>query len=108
MKMQRLAQMAEEYCEEFIKTKKEREEGKEKIYAVERLAQFLAQALLDFADILATQKQGRKSESHKELAKFLISKIGHEEFLLDLAGFRNVLIRMYVELMMNWRGRWVR
>ncbi len=98
MKLERLATISEQYYEEFVAAKKEWEEGKERIYAVERLAQLLAQAVLDFAAVLATQMRGRKPESYKELAEFLSTKIGFKEFLIGLAGFRNVLVHMYVEL----------
>ncbi|UXD21277.1 hypothetical protein IPA_02160 [Ignicoccus pacificus DSM 13166] len=97
-KLEALLKRIEEYYEEFVQAKREWEEGKERIYAVERLAQLLAQSLLDFSAILASRLPGRKPESYKELAEFLASKIGHKEFLVGLAGFRNVLVHMYIEL----------
>ncbi len=98
MKLERLASLAEEYYEEFVRAKRDWEAGRERIYAVERLAQLLAQVVLDFAAILASRREGRKPESYKELAEFLASRIGHKDFLVGLAGFRNVLVHMYVEI----------
>ncbi len=98
MKLERLASLAEEYYDEFVKAKRDWEEGRERIYAVERLAQLLAQTVLDFAAVLASRMEGRKPESYKELAEFLASKIGYKDFLIGLAGFRNVLVHMYVDI----------
>ncbi len=98
MKLKRLLSLAERYYEEFVEAKKDWENGKERVYAVERLAQLLAQAVLDFAAVRASRRPGRKPESYKELAKYLASEVGFESFLVSLAGFRNVLVHMYAEI----------
>ncbi len=93
---------AKGYYREFVEALRDYEEGAERIYAVERLAQLIAQALLDFAAMLASRERGVKPETYRALAKWLAQRagLGKElaEFLEGLAGFRNILVHMYAEI----------
>ncbi len=55
--------------------------GEERIYAVERLAQLIAQCILDFAAILASRERGVKSSSYRELARWFARRVGLNEDL---------------------------
>jgi len=48
------------YYEEFVDALSDYQRGAERIYAVERLAQLIAQALLGYAAVLASQEKGVK------------------------------------------------
>jgi len=90
------------YYEEFIDALRDYERGEERIYAVERLAQLIAQSILDFAAVLASRERGVKPGTYRELARWLSRRMGLgkdlAEFLEGLAGFRNILVHMYVDI----------
>ena len=90
------------YYEEFVAAYRDYLAGRERIYAVERLAQLVARVLLDIAALLAARERGVKPSSYRELASWLAARLGlgdgHRRFLVGLAGFRNVLVHMYTEL----------
>ncbi len=102
LKLSRLAELASAYYEEFASSLEEYKGGSGSIYAVERLAQLLAQSILYYAAILASKESGLKPGSYRELALYLSHKLGlsrrEAEFLKALAGFRNVLVHMYATL----------
>ena len=102
MRLERLAALARQYYEEFVDALGDWREGRERIYAVERLAQLLAQSILDYAVVLAARRRGAKPSSYRELASFLARQLGlggeEAEFLEGLAGFRNILVHMYADV----------
>ena len=102
VKLARLARLALEYYEEFVDALRDYEAGRERIYAVERLAQLVAQSILDYAAILASRESGVKPETYRDLAKWLSQRLKLEGelgvFLEELAGFRNILVHMYGDL----------
>ncbi len=102
MRLERLASLAKNYYDEFIEAYKDYLAGRERVYAVERLAQLLAQTILDYAAVLASRQQGVKPSTYKSLAKYLAQKLklSNEliQFLIDLAGFRNLLVHAYAEI----------
>jgi len=71
-------------------------------YALERLSQLVSQALFDLSAMMATQSTGRKPESYKKLAAWLAGEAGlteeEKEFLVGLAGFRNLLVHGYAQI----------
>jgi uncharacterized protein YutE (UPF0331/DUF86 family)/predicted nucleotidyltransferase len=97
-----LVELLKGYYEEFVAAYRDYLAGRERIYAVERLAQLVAQVLLDIAALLAARERGVKPSSYRELAAWLSTRLGlgdeQRRFLVGLAGFRNVLVRMYAEL----------
>lgn len=102
MKTAELLGRARGYYEEFIEALQDYRRGRERVYAVERLAQLIAQAVLDLAAILASREAGAKPETYRGLAQWLARRAGLDkeltEFLLGLAGFRNILVHMYAEI----------
>ncbi|WP_338250934.1 type VII toxin-antitoxin system HepT family RNase toxin [Pyrodictium abyssi] len=101
-RLQELLSMIRGYYEEFVDALREYERGEERVYAVERLAQLIAQCILDFAAVLASRERGAKPGSYRELARWLARRAGLgsdlAEFLEGLAGFRNILVHMYAEI----------
>ena len=93
---------AEHYYREYARVYRAYLEGGESIYVVERLAELVAQSILDFAAMLASRDAGRKPGTYRQLARWLAERAGLGEelaaFLEGLAGFRNILVHMYVEL----------
>ena len=90
------------YYVEFVEALRDYEQGEERIYAVERLAQLIAQSILDFAAVLASREEGVKPSTYRELAAWLARRLNLDselaEFLRGLAGFRNILVHMYAEI----------
>ena len=90
------------YYREFAGIYRAYLEGSESVYAVERLAEIIAQSLLGFAAMLASRETGRKPGTYRELARWLArrAELGDElaSFLEGLAGFRNILVHMYAEI----------
>ncbi len=103
-RLRRLLELARGYYEEFVETLHgyEREGERTYLYAAERLAQLIAQAILDFAAVLASRETGVKPGTYRELARWLArrARLSGElvSFLEGLAGFRNVLVHMYAEI----------
>ena len=101
-RLRELLGMLRGYYEEFVDALREYERGEERVYAVERLAQLVAQCILDFAAVLASRERGVKPGSYRELARWLARRAGLggelAEFLEGLAGFRNILVHMYAEI----------
>ncbi len=101
-KLREALERARGYYQEFVEALRDYEEGAERIYAVERLAQLIAQTLLDFAAMLATRERGAKPETYRALARWLAQRASLSkelaEFLEGLAGFRNILVHMYAEI----------
>jgi len=99
-RLQELLSMIRGYYEEFVDALREYECGEERVYAVERLAQLIAQCILDFAAVLASR--GVKPGSYRELARWLARRAGLgsdlAEFLGGLVGFCNILVHMYAEI----------
>ena len=100
--LRRLVGLARTYYREFVEALRDFEEGRERIYAVERLAQLIAQAILDAAALLAASEGREKPPTYREAARWLARRLGLsgelEEFLVGLAGFRNILVHLYAEL----------
>ena len=101
-KLREIVRMLQGYYEEFVDALRDYERGEERIYAVERLAQLIAQSILDFAAVLASRERGVKPSTYRELARWLSRRLRLEgdlaEFLEGLAGFRNILVHMYAEI----------
>ncbi|MCE4613398.1 MAG: DUF86 domain-containing protein [Desulfurococcales archaeon] len=101
-RLKSLVSLARSYYEEFTEALKDYERGEERIYAVERLAQLIAQTVLDYAAMLAARERGAKPETYRALIRWLAERLGASEeekrFLEGLAGFRNILVHMYAEL----------
>ncbi len=101
MLLRRLLDLARRYYREYVEALYDYREGVERVYAVERLAQLIAQTILDFAAVLASRR-GAKPSTYRELALFLSRELELgkelEEFLVGLAGFRNILVHMYAEI----------
>ncbi len=102
MRLERLASLARQYYEEYVAALEDYLAGRERVYAVERLAQLLAQAVLDYAALLASRERGVKPDTYRGLASYLSGKLGlgpvQRAFLEGLAGFRNILVHMYVSI----------
>lgn len=102
MRLRRLASLARQYYEEYVAALEDYLAGRERVYAVERLAQLLAQAVLDYAALLASRERGVKPDTYRGLAGYLSEKLGlgpgERAFLEGLAGFRNILVHMYVNI----------
>ncbi len=101
-KLQEILGLLRMYYEEFVDALNDYQCGAERIYAVERLAQLIAQAVLDYAAVLASQEKGVKPDTYRGLAAWLAKRLSLEEdlaaFLEGLAGFRNILVYMYAEI----------
>lgn len=72
----------------------------ESLYALERIAQLLIQSLLDLGAMLAVYLGRGKPETYRGIAEFISSLIGeeHKTFLVELAGFRNLLVHGYARM----------
>ena len=92
----------EHYYSDFREALRDYRSGKERVYALERLAQLIAQSILDLAAVMASRERGVKPETYRALAHWLSLKarLPRElaEFLEGLAGFRSILVHMYMEL----------
>ena len=101
-KLRRLVERIRGYYEEFVEVLRGYERGEERVYSVERLAELLAQSILDFAAVLVARERGAKPSTYRELARWLARRLGLRGdlagFLEGLAGFRNVLVHMYAEI----------
>ncbi len=90
------------YYNEYVQIYRRYIEGKESIYAMERLTELLIQSILDLAAMIASKEKGVKPSTYRELALFLADKLGldreYREFLKGLTGFRNILIHGYTRL----------
>lgn len=102
MLLKRILEHLRGYYREFVEALQDYEAGLERVYAVERLAQLVAQSILDFSAVLASRERGVKPGSYKELAEWLSKRLGLdkdlESFLVGLAGFRNILVHMYASI----------
>ncbi|MET1159609.1 MAG: HepT-like ribonuclease domain-containing protein [Thermoprotei archaeon] len=102
MILKKQAEIITEYYEEYVKYYKKYIEGRETIYAIERLAQLLIQSILDYAALLASSEKGVKPPTYKGLARYLGEhlSLGKEYivFLEKLAGFRNILVHGYARI----------
>ncbi len=102
MILERLLSLLKGYYEEFVEALGDYVEGRERVYAVERLAQLVAQTVLDIAAVLASRERGAKPGTYRGLAIYLAEKLGlrgeEREFLIGLAGFRNILVHMYADI----------
>lgn len=98
MRFKRQVELVERFASSFLE---HRSRG-ESIYAVERLAQLLIQALLDLGAMIAVYTEGLKPETYKGIARLLAEKLGltsdDRELLEGLAGFRNLLVHGYAEI----------
>jgi uncharacterized protein YutE (UPF0331/DUF86 family) len=99
-KLKRLVGLARTYYRDFVEVLRDFEEDRERIYAVERLAQLIAQVLLNTAALLAVSEGLEKPPTYREAARWLARRLGGEieRLLGGLAGFRNVLVHLYSEL----------
>jgi len=72
------------------------------IYAIERLAQLLIQSILDFGAMLTVYMGLEKPETYRGIMKLIAEKLGlsrsDQEFLVRLAGFRNILVHAYTKI----------
>ncbi|MCX8136593.1 HepT-like ribonuclease domain-containing protein [Pyrobaculum aerophilum] len=69
------------------------------IFALERLAELVAQSTLDLAAMWIAFEKGEKPATYRDLALFLARKIGgYEEFLRGLVVFRNIIVHRYYHL----------
>ncbi len=69
------------------------------IFALERLAELVAQSTLDLAAMWIAAERGEKPSTYREPAVGLAEKIGgYEDFLKGLAAFRNIIIHRYYHL----------
>ncbi len=91
-----------EFFNEYTKVFNEFLENKESIYAVERLCELVAQALIDLAAMISSREKKSKPSSYRELLRFLADKLDldkdYRDFLEGLAGFRNLLIHGYARI----------
>ena len=101
MRLRRLTSLAQQYYKEFVAALEDYLAGRERVYAVERLVQLLAQAILDYAALLASRESGVKPDTYRGLARFLSEKLNLEpderRFLEGLAGFRNILVHVDID-----------
>ena len=90
--------MASKYLSEFARYRR----GGGDVYALECLAQLLAQSVFDLAAMVATALGEGKPDTYRGLAGFISAKAelaeGDRAFLEGLAGFRNILIHAYAEI----------
>jgi uncharacterized protein YutE (UPF0331/DUF86 family)/predicted nucleotidyltransferase len=100
--LERLLGLLEKYYSEFVAALRDYEEGRECVYAVERLAQLIAQTILGSAAVLAVREDKEKPGTYREVAAWLSRRLGLgkdlEEYLAGLAGFRNILVHLYAEI----------
>ncbi|MCU7787765.1 DUF86 domain-containing protein [Pyrobaculum sp. 3827-6] len=83
----------------YLALLRERLEGGGDLFALERLAELVAQSVLDLAAMWAAAEGGEKPATYRDLAAFLARKIGgHGEFLRRLASFRNIIVHRYYQL----------
>ncbi|ABL88689.1 protein of unknown function DUF86 [Pyrobaculum islandicum DSM 4184] len=69
------------------------------MFALERLAELVAQSVLDLAAMWAAAEGGEKPATYRDLAAFLARRIGgYGEFLRRLASFRNIIVHGYHQL----------
>ena len=98
MRLRRQLDLAVRYLSEFVRYRR----GGGDIYALERLAQLLAQLVFDLAAMVATALGEGKPDTYRGLAGYISSKAGLAEedrgFLEGLAGFRNILVHAYAEI----------
>ena len=96
MRVRRQLELFEGYLRDFQEF---RERG-ESLYALERIAQLLIQSLLDLGAMLAVYLGRGKPETYRGIAEFISSLIGeeHKTFLVELAGFRNLLVHGYARM----------
>lgn len=98
MRIRKQLEYVEKYFREFIN---HRRRG-ESIYAVERLAQLVAQSLLDLGALIAISTDSEKPETYRGIAEYLSRTLGLTDdlksFLEGLAGFRNILVHGYAEI----------
>ena len=101
-RLERLLGLAKMYYEEFVDALEDFEAGRERVYAVERLAQLVAQTVLGFGAVLASRERGVKPRTLEAVARWLAERAELEGelkgFLVGLAGFRNRLVYAYAEL----------
>ncbi|MCE4621199.1 MAG: DUF86 domain-containing protein [Desulfurococcales archaeon] len=102
MILERMLSRVRMYYREYVEALRDYRAGRERIYAVERLAQLIAQGILDYAAILAAREEGAKPGTYKGLAEWLSKRLGLPDhlrsFLVGLAGFRNILVHLYAEM----------
>ena len=96
LRVRRQLELFEGYLRDF---RKFRGRG-ESLYALERIAQLLIQSLLDLGAMLAVYLGRGKPETYRGIAEFISSLIGeeHKTFLVELAGFRNLLVHGYARM----------
>ncbi|RLG03332.1 MAG: hypothetical protein DRN61_04980 [Thaumarchaeota archaeon] len=96
LRVRRQLELFEGYLRDFQEF---RERG-ESLYALERIAQLLIQSLLDLGAMLAVYLGRGKPEAYRGIAEFISSLIGeeHKTFLVELAGFRNLLVHGYARI----------
>ncbi len=98
MRLRRQLDLASRYLSEFIRY---RRSGGD-IYALERLAQLLAQSVLDLAAMVATALGEGKPDTYRGLASYISTRAGlpseDRAFLEGLAGFRNILVHAYADI----------
>ena len=101
-RLERLLGLARMYYEEFVEALEDFEAGRERVYAVERLAQLVAQTVLDLGAVLASRERGVKPQTLKAVARWLAERAKLEGelagFLVGLAGFHGLLVHGYAEL----------
>jgi uncharacterized protein YutE (UPF0331/DUF86 family) len=90
--------LVESYFRDFLEFRRRGES----IYAIERIAQLLIQSLLDLGAMLAIELNLRKPDTYRGIALMLseLLKLSGEDrdFLVGLAGFRNILVHGYAEI----------
>ena len=98
MRLKSQVESVRKYFNEFIEY---RRTGKS-IYAIERLAQLLIQSILDFGAMLTVYMGLEKPETYRGIMKLIAEKLGlsrsDQEFLVRLAGFRNILVHAYTKI----------
>jgi uncharacterized protein YutE (UPF0331/DUF86 family)/predicted nucleotidyltransferase len=98
VKLRNQLALVKRYFDEFCT----RLSGSADNYALERLSQLVSQTLLDLSAMMVTESTGRKPGSYKKLASWLAREAGlteqEEEFLVGLAGFRNMLVHGYAQI----------
>lgn len=96
LRVRRQLELFEGYLRDFQEFRKRGES----LYALERIAQLLIQSLLDLGAMLAVYLGRGKPETYRGIAEFISSLIGeeHKTFLVELAGFRNLLVHGYARM----------
>lgn len=102
MRLKEQLNRVKEFYDEFNRVYQRFNRGQESIYSVERLAELIAQSLLDLAAMIVASERGTKPETYGELMTFLAKRAGLNEevkdYLIGLVGFRNILIHGYAKL----------